>query len=153
MNSGCFTSIYQSSTGPWGFTRALFIAVQDDILHTVDQVSDALQAILRHRIEAKLDHPWGRPAGNATNQDGGDGHMLYMISMFCLSLIYIYINIHATYVLSVIYILVKDLARLLMEELLEIASSPVRSVHELANMKLLDQRLPWCPTVMRPAET
>jgi hypothetical protein len=59
---------------PWGFTRALFIAVQDDILHTVDQVSDALQAILRHRIEAKLDHPWGRPAGNATNQDG-DGHI------------------------------------------------------------------------------
>ena len=104
MNSGCFTSIYQSSTGPWGFTRALFLAVQDDILHTVDQVSDALQAILRHRIEAKLDHPWGRPAGNATNQDG-DGHMLYMISMFCLSLIYIYILIyiiHATCVLSVI---------------------------------------------------
>jgi len=49
----------------------------------------------------------------------------------------------------VIYILVKDLARLLMEELLEIASSPVRSVHELANMKLLDQRLPWCPTLLQ----
>lgn len=37
--------------------ESLMINVEDDILHTVDQVSDALQAILRHRIEAKLDHP------------------------------------------------------------------------------------------------
>ena len=36
---------------------------QEEIMHTVEQVSDALQAILRHRIEAKLDHPWGHPGG------------------------------------------------------------------------------------------
>ena len=37
------------------------ISVQVDIVYSAEQVSKALQAILRHRIEAKLDHPSGTP--------------------------------------------------------------------------------------------
>lgn len=40
-----------------GTMETLMVNVEEEIMHTVEQVSDALQAILRHRIEAKLDHP------------------------------------------------------------------------------------------------
>ena len=48
--------------------------VQVDIVYSAEQVSKALQAILRHRIEAKLDHPSGTPRKERCGQRRGDAN-------------------------------------------------------------------------------